>query len=35
MSRLRAAGYNAPFTPLEDAVRDCVTNYLAKADRYL
>ena len=25
MSRLRRAGYNAPFTPLEDAVRDCVT----------
>jgi ADP-L-glycero-D-manno-heptose 6-epimerase len=35
MSRLRQAGYNAPFTPLEDAVRDCVTQYLAKADPYL
>jgi ADP-L-glycero-D-manno-heptose 6-epimerase len=35
MSRLRQAGYNAPFTPLEDAVRDCVTNYLAKAEPYL
>ncbi len=35
MSRLREAGYNAPFTPLEGAVRDCVTNYLAKADPYL
>jgi ADP-L-glycero-D-manno-heptose 6-epimerase len=35
MSRLRQAGYNAPFTPLEDAVRDCVTNYLAKADPYV
>jgi ADP-L-glycero-D-manno-heptose 6-epimerase len=32
---LRRAGYNAPFTPLEDAVRDCVTQYLAKPDRYL
>jgi ADP-L-glycero-D-manno-heptose 6-epimerase len=35
MGRLRQAGYNAPFTPLEDAVHDCVTNYLAKADPYL
>jgi ADP-L-glycero-D-manno-heptose 6-epimerase len=35
MSRLRQAGYNAPFTPLEDAVRDCVTNYLAQPDPYL
>ena len=35
MSRLRAAGYNAPFTPLEEAVRDCVTNYLAQPDPYL
>jgi ADP-L-glycero-D-manno-heptose 6-epimerase len=35
MSRLRQAGYVAPFTPLEDAVRDCVTNYLAKPDPYL
>jgi ADP-L-glycero-D-manno-heptose 6-epimerase len=35
MSRLREAGYNAPFTPLEDAVRDCVTNYLAQPDPYL
>jgi ADP-L-glycero-D-manno-heptose 6-epimerase len=35
MSRLRQAGYVAPFTSLEDAVRDCVTNYLAKADPYL
>ena len=35
MSRLRRAGYNAPFTPLEDAVRDCVTQYLAQPDPYL
>ena len=35
MSRLREAGYVAPFTPLEDAVRDCVTNYLAQPDPYL
>ena len=34
-TRLRQAGYNAPFTPLEDAVRDCVTQYLAKPDTYL
>ena len=35
MSRLRAAGYNAPFTRLEDAVKDCITQYLAQPDRYL
>jgi ADP-L-glycero-D-manno-heptose 6-epimerase len=35
MGRLRAAGYNAPFTPLEDAVRDYVTAHLAKPDPYL
>jgi ADP-L-glycero-D-manno-heptose 6-epimerase len=35
MTRLRAAGYNAPFTPLEDAVRDCVVNHLATPDPYL
>ena len=34
MTRLRRAGYNAPFTPLEDAVRDCVTQ-LAQPDPYL
>jgi len=28
--KLRAAGYTAPFTELEDAVRDYVVNYLAK-----
>jgi len=35
LSRLRAAGYNAPFTPLEEAVADFVGNYLAKPDPYL
>ena len=35
MTRLRRAGYNAAFTPLEDAVRDCVTRYLAQPDPYL
>ncbi|MBV9967021.1 MAG: ADP-L-glycero-D-mannoheptose-6-epimerase, partial [Alphaproteobacteria bacterium] len=35
MSRLRQAGYNAPFTPLEAAVHDFVTNYLAQPDPYL
>ena len=35
LSRLRTAGYNAPFTPLERAVEDFVTNYLARPDPYL
>jgi ADP-L-glycero-D-manno-heptose 6-epimerase len=35
MDRLRGLGYNAPFTPLEAAVQDFVTNYLAKPDPYL
>ena len=35
MSRLRQAGYNAPFTPLEDAVRDCVQQHLSQPDPYL
>jgi ADP-L-glycero-D-manno-heptose 6-epimerase len=35
MSRLHQAGYTAPFTPLEDAVADFVTQYLAQADPYL
>jgi ADP-L-glycero-D-manno-heptose 6-epimerase len=35
MSRLRQAGYNAPFTPLEDAVRDCVEQHLSQPDTYL
>jgi ADP-L-glycero-D-manno-heptose 6-epimerase len=35
MTRLRQAGYNAPFASLEDAVRDCVTQHLARPDPYL
>ena len=35
MTRLRQAGYVAPFTPLEEAVRDCVTQYLSQPDPYL
>jgi ADP-L-glycero-D-manno-heptose 6-epimerase len=35
MTRLRQAGYNAPFTPLEDAVADCVQQHLAAPDPYL
>jgi ADP-L-glycero-D-manno-heptose 6-epimerase len=34
MKRLAAAGYNAGFTPLEDAVKAYVTTYLDRADRY-
>lgn len=35
MTRLRQAGYNATFTLLEDAVRDCVTQHLSQPDPYL
>ena len=35
MEKLRAAGYTAPFTTLEDAVRDYVANYLHTPDPYL
>src|SRR6185437_1790329 len=35
MERLRLAGYEAPFTPLEAAVSDFVTFYLAQPDPYL
>lgn len=35
LSRLRAAGYNVPFTPLEEAVKDFVTGYLSQPDPYL
>jgi ADP-L-glycero-D-manno-heptose 6-epimerase len=31
---LRRAGYNAGFTPLEQAVKDYVANYLDRPDRY-
>jgi ADP-L-glycero-D-manno-heptose 6-epimerase len=34
MERLRQAGYDAPFRPLEDSVADYVKNYLNKADPY-
>jgi ADP-L-glycero-D-manno-heptose 6-epimerase len=35
MAKLRAAGYAAAFTPLEEAVADYVQNYLEAADPYL
>ena len=35
LTRLRQAGYNAPFTPLEAAVTDLVTHHLAQGDPYL
>ena len=35
LTRLRQAGYNAPFTPLEAAVTDLVTHHLAQSDPYL
>jgi len=34
IGRLRAAGYNAGFTPLEDAVTRYVSHYLDREDRY-
>ena len=34
VENLRRAGYNADFTPLEDAVGRYVTGYLDQADRY-
>jgi ADP-L-glycero-D-manno-heptose 6-epimerase len=34
MDRLRAAGYTAPFTPLEDGVRHYIEQYLATPDPY-
>jgi ADP-L-glycero-D-manno-heptose 6-epimerase len=34
MDRLRAAGYDKPFTALEDGVADYVTNFLACPDPY-
>jgi ADP-L-glycero-D-manno-heptose 6-epimerase len=34
MERLRAAGYDAPFTPLETAVEDYVTRFLDRPDPY-
>jgi len=35
MTKLRDAGYVAPFTPLEEGVRDYVANYLTKGKYYL
>ncbi len=35
MEKLRRAGYDKPFTSLEDGVADYVRNYLAKDDPYL
>lgn len=35
IGKLRQAGYTAPFTPIEEAVNDFVTEYLAAPDRYL
>ena len=34
MSRLRAAGYDQPFTALEDGIGDYVKGYLAQPDPY-
>jgi ADP-L-glycero-D-manno-heptose 6-epimerase len=34
MAKLRKAGYSAPFTSLEDGVKDYVQNYLMQADPY-
>lgn len=34
MEKLRAAGYTAPFTSLEDGIRDYVQNYLSQSDSY-
>jgi ADP-L-glycero-D-manno-heptose 6-epimerase len=34
MDRLRAAGYDRPFTTLEDGVRTYVQEYLLKPDPY-
>jgi ADP-L-glycero-D-manno-heptose 6-epimerase len=34
MDRLRAAGYNQPFTSLEDGIADYVTKFLAASDPY-
>jgi ADP-L-glycero-D-manno-heptose 6-epimerase len=34
MDRLRGAGFNAGFTPLEAAVKDYATRFLAQPDRY-
>ncbi len=35
ITRLQAAGYNKPFTTLEEGIKDYVTNYMVKTDPYL
>lgn len=35
LDKLRGAGYDRPFTSLEDAIRDYVRNYLLQQDPYL
>jgi ADP-L-glycero-D-manno-heptose 6-epimerase len=35
MQRLRAAGYTAPFTPLEEGIRRYVQEHLATPDIFL
>lgn len=35
IKKLRGAGYDKPFTSLEDGVLDYIFNYLAKDDTYL
>jgi ADP-L-glycero-D-manno-heptose 6-epimerase len=35
MDKLRAAGYTAPFTSLEDGIREYVQHYLLKEDPYI
>ncbi len=34
MIKLRNAGYNMPFTSLEDGIRDYVVEYMSKSDQY-
>ncbi|MED5422734.1 MAG: ADP-glyceromanno-heptose 6-epimerase, partial [Pseudomonadota bacterium] len=34
MTKLRAVGYDQPFTELEDGIRDYVQNYLSSKDQY-
>jgi ADP-L-glycero-D-manno-heptose 6-epimerase len=34
MQKLHKAGYKAPFTSLEDGVKDYVQNYLMQEDKY-
>lgn len=34
MTKLRRAGYDAPFRSIEDGVRDYVQGYLTQADPY-